>query len=598
MLQIPFDSQLLKTNLNEYIRYSTFDNDGVDLKTTKLDNAELPNKLIMKGCWALFSTFLLADVLFCECSFGGDTYHHAGPKASNSQKPHIFMVIVDDFGWAEVGYHRNSTYKKDVYTPTIDALVNEGIELNRHYVGTSNQPSLNYSFQSGRLPVHVQLSLTQPCQPRGGMPQNMTGIAQHLKKGGYATHFVGKWDVGMATPTHTPAGRGYDTSLNYFGHGNWMWNEEEWQGSQNNASVRPPCQPPTCFKDFWDTNKPASSLNGTQYEEFIFRDRLFEIASEHDPTTPLFLTYASKVAHYPLQAPLEYQQKFSSIDQINRRVYHAMVNVLDDILANITTVFKHREMWNNTLMVLTSDNGGYVKALKGPCDHNTPSRGYMCYNGEAGANNFPLRGGKYSTLEGGIRANAFVSGGALPDIVRGQVRTGIIHIADWYSTFAFLAGVDPFDHKAAQHGLPPIDSLNVWPYLTGQAPISPRETILVTKDCLLHKNWKVLTGKVIEANWGGPNYPNASTTNDPIDNYTIDCGSKGCLFDVAVDSEERHDVADKNPDTLNFLLELKSSLSQTIWHNDPGHPDPACPAAAEHLYGGFYGPWIDVVTTT
>lgn len=61
--------------------------------------------------------------------------------------------------------------------------------------GTSNQPSLNYSFQSGRLPVHVQLSLTQPCQPRGGMPQNMTGIAQHLKKGGYATHFVGKVPV-------------------------------------------------------------------------------------------------------------------------------------------------------------------------------------------------------------------------------------------------------------------------------------------------------------------------------------------------------------------------------------------------------------------
>lgn len=59
----------------------------------------------------------------------------------------------------------------------------------------------------------------------------------------------------MATPTHTPKGRGYDTSLNYFGHANWMWNQEEWQGSQVFASHRPPCDPPNCFKDFWDTDK-------------------------------------------------------------------------------------------------------------------------------------------------------------------------------------------------------------------------------------------------------------------------------------------------------------------------------------------------------
>lgn len=101
------------------------------------------------------------------------------------------------------------------------------------------------------------------------------------------------------------------------------------------------------------------------YEEIIFRDRIHEIVNAHDASQPLFLTYASKVAHYPLQAPLDYQKKFDFIDAPNRRVYHAMVNFLDDNLANITQLYKDKGLWNNTLMVLTSDNGGYVLALQG-----------------------------------------------------------------------------------------------------------------------------------------------------------------------------------------------------------------------------------------
>ncbi|EGD76972.1 hypothetical protein PTSG_07315 [Salpingoeca rosetta] len=437
------------------------------------------------------------------------------------------------------------------------------------------------------------MSLTQPCQPDGGMPRNMTGVAQHLKQAGYAAHFVGKWDVGMATPTHTPKGRGYDTSLNYFGHGNWMWNEEEWQGSKDHAQYRPPCNPPDCFKDFWDTDKPASDLNGTAYEEIIFRDRLNEILHSHNPDQPLFLTYASKVAHYPLQAPLDYQKKFDFIETPNRRVYHAMVNFLDDNLANITALLKAKGMWENTLMVLTSDNGGYVNPLHGDCDLSDPSRGYMCYNGEAGANNYPLRGGKYSFFEGGIRANAFVSGGFVPKHLRGTINDGIVHIADWYATFAALAGVDPTDHKAAASNLPPIDSLNMWPFLSGAAGSSPRDTVLVSRECLVHKEWKLLTKEQHYANWGGPQYPNASTAHDSIANYKINC-TGGCLFNLTADMEERHDVAAAFPSVLDFLMDLKNNLTKTIFPRHPGRADPACAAAAEHRYGGFYGPWLEL----
>eukprot|EP00055_Hartaetosiga_balthica_P003234 m.7069 g.7069 ORF g.7069 m.7069 type:complete len:553 (+) comp2699_c0_seq1:7-1665(+) len=512
--------------------------------------------------------------------------------APAATKPHILMVIVDDFGWAEVGYHREGTEKDQVLTPTIDSLVAEGIELNRHYVHQMCTPTRT-SFQSGRLPVHVLQDLAGPCQPKCGVPRNMTGVAQHLLKGGYATHFVGKWDAGMTTPKHTPKGRGYQSSLNYFGHGNWMWNENEWQGSQNNKTTRPPCDPPNCFNDFWDTDSPARNLNNTVYEEEIFRDRMNDIINAHDPSQPLFLTYASKVAHYPLQAPKEYQDKFSFIDQPNRRVYHAMVNYLDDNLKNVTSVLKARGMWNNTLMVLTGDNGGYVLALEGGCDVHTTDGGFMCYNGEAGANNYPLQGGKYSHLEGGVRVNAFVSGGFVPPNMRGTKEEGIVHVADWYATFAALAGVDPTDHEAAASGLPPIDSINMWPLLSGQTQTSPRPNVLLSDQALVNGEWKVLVGKVRNAAWGGPEYPNATTATDPIGHHSRDCG-KGCLYNVHVDPNERNDLSAQNPQQLESMLELLANLSKTIWPNDPGNVDPRCAEAAQNLYGGFYGPWMEL----
>ena len=78
-------------------------------------------------------------------------------------------------------------------------------------------------MQTGRLPVHVTLALTNPETPSTGIPRNMTGIAMKMRGAGYKTHQVGKWDAGMATWDHTPEGRGYDTSFGYFHHANDYW---------------------------------------------------------------------------------------------------------------------------------------------------------------------------------------------------------------------------------------------------------------------------------------------------------------------------------------------------------------------------------------
>ena len=127
----------------------------------------------------------------------------------------ILFIMVDDLGWADVGWHRTDNATENA-TPSLDALVKEGVSLNSHYVYRMCTPSRT-SALSGRLPVHVNDRLQNPEEPTCGIPRNMTALGSVMRSGGYSTHVVGKWDVGMATPDHTPEGRGFDSSLIYYG---------------------------------------------------------------------------------------------------------------------------------------------------------------------------------------------------------------------------------------------------------------------------------------------------------------------------------------------------------------------------------------------
>ena len=92
-----------------------------------------------------------------------------------------------------------------------------------------------------------------------------------------------------------------------------------------------------------------------------------------------------------------------------------------------------------------------------------------------------------------------------------------IHIVDWYMTFAKLAGLEKVeDPWAAASGLPPIDSLDVWPLVSGATETSPRTEILVNANLLVTTRWKYVRPNqtMIEASWGGAQYPNGSTISE------------------------------------------------------------------------------------
>jgi arylsulfatase I/J len=88
------------------------------------------------------------------------------------------------------------------------------------------------------------------------IPRNMTGIAAKMAAGGYATHMAGKWDAGMATPDHTPQGRGYASSLNYFQHANDYWTSIDGQCKVNKTT-----NVTTPIVDLWDTDKDGRKYN-------------------------------------------------------------------------------------------------------------------------------------------------------------------------------------------------------------------------------------------------------------------------------------------------------------------------------------------------
>ena len=134
------------------------------------------------------------------------------PHRTTMMQPHIVMVLGDDIGWANVGWHSRGS--AEVVTPNLDALVSEGLELDQMFAFKYCSPSRS-ALQTGRNPIHVNVvnlntehNPLDPVSGFAGIPTNMTGIAEKLTAAGYHAHAVGKWDCGMATERHTPMGRG------------------------------------------------------------------------------------------------------------------------------------------------------------------------------------------------------------------------------------------------------------------------------------------------------------------------------------------------------------------------------------------------------
>jgi hypothetical protein len=251
-----------------------------------------------------------------------------------------------------------------------------------------------------------------------------------------------------------------------------------------------------------------------------------------------------------------------------------------------------------------------------------------------------------SNFEGGIRVNAWVSGGAVPAKQRGTKLTGLVAIWDWYATFAEVAGTDPTDAAAAAAGLPAIDSVSMLKYITGEAKSSPRRSIAVgsstpctgchcTADHKFSNDpclnlwggnpsnttlggiildvrptdgsddsntgpsaglWKLLIDKLPMNGWQGPQFPNVSTATWIAETEELDCGSEGCLFELEADPTEHHDLrAEATSGSWPILPQLMKMLldeNQTVFSPDRGSGAQGAACAQAAANGGYWGPWL------
>jgi len=341
-----------------------------------------------------------------------------------------------------------------------------------------------------------------------------------LKLANYSTHFVGKGHMGAQTADHLPINRGFDSHVGY------LWGGESY--SYGNHSIR------TFTKDFWEGHAPATDeiVDSVYYSTNFYSNRAVRIIEAHDPAQPLWLHLAYQAVHGPFADTPEwergpYKPEFcEGAGKSKCKIYGDMLTVLDRGIANVTDALHRRGLWNSSLILFLSDNGG-----TGP------------------GNNFPLRGEKATPWEGGTRVTAFLSGGYLARRLRGRSSDVFVHVADWYATFSRLAGVDPSDTERCDYD---IDGIDLWPSLTNFSAKSPREFLPVTADSIIWKSqYKLLT--------------NAELTQDYTPNRTLiptnlSCTPNApCLFDLLQDPGETANLVAQYPETVKTLQQqLKS----------------------------------------
>ena len=217
--------------------------------------------------------------------------------------------------------------------------------------------------------------------------------------------------------------------------------------------------------DLWRNTAPAYGENNTDFSTYLYTKEFMRILDDYSDTTqttpstdnnkpPLFVYMAYQSTHGPLQVPQNWTDIYN-ISYKPRLLCQGMISAVDASIGAIVSRLHDMDLFNNSLIIFSSDNGG-------PHDH---------------ANNYPLRGSKGSNFEGGVRVCAFINGGIVPEAARGQsLSDGLMHITDWYATLGSLAGYNGTeDAKAAAAGLPAVDSVDQWKFLTSVTASGPSE---------------------------------------------------------------------------------------------------------------------------
>ena len=463
---------------------------------------EVRNDNQVSAFWALIAVlacFHCPSIGFSDVGSGlSDLQDSEGhlPRA-----PNIVLLIADDLGWADVGYHGS-----EIQTPAIDALAAEGLQLNRFYTYPVCTPT-RASLVSGQRMRTVGLIEPIPPWSDAGLPLDIATLPEELRKLDYVTWKVGKWHLGDHYLEQFPNQRGFDHfygflsgEINYYTH---------------------------LFVSALDWQRNGESLQEEGYATHLLTDEAVRLLESHPDHQPFFLDLSYNAPHTPLQAPEETVAEYVAIENYNRRRYAAMVTEMDRGIARVIEAIRNRQDARNTLVMFMSDNGGMPRY---------------------GASNAPLKGTKTNHYEGGIRVPAVVW---WPAVVPAGMHEQIVSVHDLFPTLLGLAGSPP----ASDPQRPGVD---FWPSVVDGTSLRRDEPISFAmmlpgppgvparlSNSVIVDGWKLLeVGKFVRS-------------APPSERYRVE---KRELYNILEDPLEQQELSGSHPAKARELLAAMNGI--------------------------------------
>lgn len=445
----------------------------------------------------------------------------------NAKRPNIVFMIADDLGWTDISIN-GAEYE----TPVLDRMLSDGVDFKNFYTLPVCSPTRT-SLMTGRYPFRMGLQAMTTFIPgtTAHIPMEEKTFAEQLKEIGYTNSYLGKWHLGYDKWDHTPLGRGYDyfTGLLQGGGDFYLHNVTIGTGAINFNGY-----------DFWLNKDLDFSVIGRHTNDVLI-ERAFEKFEEAaESKKPFLTTIAFQQIHAPNQNTSAAREDVTShcdsntaIKTERRRILCKMVATLDDAIGQIEQKLSDLGLLDDTLIIFTTDNGG-MTFNDFACDYDDPDTdleqlSILC----SISSNMPMRAGKATLFEGGVKGVAFLAGGALPEEYRGKTLETLHHVADLPVTAMKSAGanvppnVDGVDilggesHEAI--------FLNIAPEITalGQT-LAPLEAVIAGQ----HKYQKA---HPLYDGW----YDEGYLREAPNDVADVDGCAEGCVFDLSNDPNER-----------------------------------------------------------
>ncbi|MEM6963290.1 MAG: sulfatase-like hydrolase/transferase [Bacteroidota bacterium] len=390
---------------------------------------------------------LFTSLILFISTIGGVTYTNQSSSDTIKKSPNIIVIVSDNQGWNDAGFNGG----KDIPTPHLDQLAADGIIFNAGYASHPYCSPSRAGILTGRYQQSFGHENNTPYQhddPEAGLPLTETTLAEVLDENDYSTCAVGKWHLGDFRK-FWPMQRGFQEWFGFFGGGLDYWGSVGKHapdaGVQRNEKIVPQKELTYLTDDF--TNASI---------DFIQKQN----------EKPFFLYLAYNAPHSPIQATPEYLAKTDFIEDGTRSAYAAMVVGMDQGIGKIVKTLKSKKIYDNTLIVFLSDNGGHLN----------------------GASNYPYRGHKGMLFEGGIRVPFLLNYPA--KIKGGATYHHPISALDIFPTALAAANVNTVLQKQ-------LDGVNLLPYLNNSIKEKPHDLLFwrysegagyaVRKD-----NWKMV----------------------------------------------------------------------------------------------------------